>query len=243
MGEDGPRSQRTYVVRRPALLRACAVRAPSLVGDRWWTFAAPAYDVAVASVGWHRCLRDLVAGTTSGRVLEVGCGPSYLGPLLTARGVDYVGVDRNRAMLDRAARGVPRPALVRADLTALPFADDSFDVVLASAVLGLLEVRSRRRALAEVVRVARTELRLLEPLHRPGEPVHLLRSRVIGLVRERPLEIEELLDVDLTPRVVGRSRLGVYSVVIAGVGAAVEGHQGSGLGEQGVQDLEGGLEV
>jgi SAM-dependent methyltransferase len=220
------------------------VRAPPLVGDRWWTFAAPVYDVAVASVGWHRCLRDLVAGTTSGRVLEVGCGPSYLGPFLTARGVDYVGVDRNQAMLDRAARGIPRPTLVRADLTALPFADHSFDVVLAPAVLGLLDVRSRHRALAEVARVARTELRLLEPIHRQGEPVHLLRSRVIGLVRERPLELEELVDVGLTPWVVGRSRLGgVYSVVIARVGAAVEGSQGSGLGERGVQDLGGGLEV
>ena len=71
------------------------------------------------------------------------------------------------------AHGGSAIALVRADLTALPFADDSFDVVLAPAVLGLLDVRLRHRALAEVVRVARTELRLLEPLHRPGEPVHL----------------------------------------------------------------------
>lgn len=198
--------------------------APRLVGDRWWTLASPVYAVAVGSVGWHRCLRDLVAGMTSGRVLEVGCGPSYLGPFLTARGVDYVGVDRNRAMLDRAARGVPRPTLVRADLTALPFTDRSFDVVLAPAVLGLLEVRSRQRALAELARVARTEVRLLEPLHRPGEPVHLQRSRAIGLVRERPLELRELTDVGLAARVVGRPRLGgVYSLVIAGVAPAVDG--------------------
>lgn len=198
--------------------------APRLVGDRWWTLASPVYAVAVGSVGWHRCLRDLVAGMTSGRVLEVGCGPSYLGPFLTARGVDYVGVDRNRAMLDRAARGVPRPTLVRADLTALPFTDRSFDVVLAPAVLGLLEVRSRQRALAELARVARTEVRLLEPLHRPGEPVYLQRSRAIGLVRERPLELRELTDVGLAARVVGRPRLGgVYSLVIAGVAPAVDG--------------------
>ncbi len=206
-------------------LRACAVSGTSLVGDRWWTLAAPAYDVAVASVGWHRCLRDLVDGVTSGRVLEVGCGPSYLGPVLVARGVDYVGVDRNAAMLDHAARGVPRPALVRADVTALPFADRTFDVVLAPAVLALLDVRARRRALGELARVTRGEVRLLEPVHRPGEPVRALRSRLVGLTRDRPLELEDVRAVGLTPSVVGRSRLGVYSVVVAVASARGQGER------------------
>ena len=42
-----------------------------------------------------------------------------------SRGIDYVGVDRNAAMLERASRRVTASAgkgvLVRADVTALPF--------------------------------------------------------------------------------------------------------------------------
>jgi len=46
--------------------------------DRWWTLVAPGYDPGVAVVGWRRWLDVLVADVTSGRVLDVGCGPAHL---------------------------------------------------------------------------------------------------------------------------------------------------------------------
>jgi SAM-dependent methyltransferase len=108
--------------------------------------------------------------------------------------------------------------IVRADVTRLPFPDGSFDVVVASAVLGLLPGPARRRALDELVRVTRGEVRLLEPVHRPGARPHDLRARIVALARGPLLELAELSDAGLEPSL-GESVLGgVYSAVRAARG-------------------------
>ena len=190
------------------------------LADRWWTLAAPGYDRAVALAGWHRLLKLLVADLTSGRLLDVGCGPAYLAPSLLARGIGYTGVDRNAAMLARARRCLTSSAgklpVVRSDASALPFRTGSFDVVIAAGVLGLLNLHARRAALREMARVTRGEIRLLEPFRRPGAPPHTLRARVIGLVPDRPLDLTELAEAGLIPEVHGPPLLaGVYSRVHA----------------------------
>jgi ubiquinone/menaquinone biosynthesis C-methylase UbiE len=108
-----------------------------------------------------------------------------------------------------------RGAIVRADATRLPFPDASFDVVVASAVLGLLPGPARRMALHELVRVTRGEVRLLEPFHRPGTRPHELLARVVALARPPLLELCELSDVGLEPSLGDRVLFGVYSVVRA----------------------------
>ena len=194
---------------------------PDRPADRWWTVVAPAYDLAVALVGWHRWQDELLADVTSGIVLDVGCGPAHLAGSLLARGVDYVGLDRNPAMVARAGRAVGaagpgRGDVVRADLVAMPFHAESFDVIVATGVLGLLEVPVRRAALREMVRVSRGEVRLLEPVHRVDAPIRAISSRVLAFVRDRPIELDELVEVGLEPEVRGRARLaGVYSMIRA----------------------------
>ncbi|HET7279939.1 MAG TPA: class I SAM-dependent methyltransferase [Dermatophilaceae bacterium] len=204
--------------------------------DRWWTLVSRVYDPAVGLVGWHGGLRDLVDDIVTGTVLDAGCGPAYLAQVLTARGVAYVGVDCNAAMLSRA-RGRPlsgqrpdaavrdaavrgaaaRSDFVQADLAALPFADSTFDVVLATGVLGLLELGHRGTALREMARVSKRGVRLLEPVHRPGAPARLARARLIGLVRDRPLDLGELAAAGLHVESVGAPLLaGVYTPVRAG---------------------------
>jgi SAM-dependent methyltransferase len=199
--------------------------------DRWWTLVSRVYDPAVGLVGWHGGLRDLVDDIVTGTVLDAGCGPAYLAQFLTARGVAYVGVDCNAAMLSRA-RGRPlsgqrrdaavrgaaaRSVFVQADLAALPFADSTFDVVLATGVLGLLELGHRGTALCEMTRVSKREVRLLEPVHRPGARVRLARARLVGLVRDRPLDLGELAAAGLHVESVGAPLLaGVYTPVRAG---------------------------
>ena len=70
--------------------------------------------------------------------------------------------------------------------------------------------------LQEMTRVSRSAIRLLEPVHRPGSPVRATRSRLIALVRDRPIELAELAEVGLRPRVLGPPLLaGVYSIVEA----------------------------
>lgn len=187
------------------------------MADAWWSFVAPGYDRAVALVGWHRALDALVADLHGGRVLDAGCGPGHLAPRVAACGGSYVGVDRNAAMVARAGPHVSAAggAVLRADLTRLPFDSCSFDVVLASGVIGLLDPPSRRAALVELARVARGEVRLLEPVHRPGTRSHSMTAHLVALTRGRPLELADLTEAGLQPRLVGRPVLGVYSIVRA----------------------------
>ena len=190
------------------------------LSECWWTLVAPGYDPAVALVGWHRWQDSLVADVTSGLVLDVGCGPAHLARGLLARGVGYVGVDRNAAMVSRAGRRVAsspgQGVVVRADVTALPFRAESFDIVVAAGVLGLLDLDSRHAALREMARVVRGEVRLLEPVRRAGAPPRTTRSRLIALVRDRPVDLAELAAAGLDPEVRGPPLLaGVYSIVRA----------------------------
>ena len=198
-------------------LTTCLDRA----ADRWWTLAAPGYDRCVSLVGWHRWQDSLVADVTHGTVLELGCGPAHLAKGLLEHGVDYVGVDRNPAMVARAGRAVGawgpgRGRVVRADATAVPFGPACVDIVVATGLLGLLTVHARRNVLHEMVRISRGEVRLLEPIHRANEPLRAVRSRVLAFVRDRPLALDELVEVGLEPEVRGPAMLaGVYSMVRA----------------------------
>jgi SAM-dependent methyltransferase len=90
-----------------------------------------------------------------GEVLDVGSGSEgvagWISPAWTVTAVD-------RSFDDHGAMPGPRSAPVRqvtADARELPFADGSFDVVLALDVLEHIEPDDRRRTLDELVRTAR----------------------------------------------------------------------------------------
>jgi ubiquinone/menaquinone biosynthesis C-methylase UbiE len=85
-------------------------------------------------------------------VLDVGTGSGIAAVAASERGARMVvGVDRSEGMLRQARRhGVICAA---AALPGLPFADETFDRVLASFVLS--HVASYRLALADIVRVVR----------------------------------------------------------------------------------------
>ncbi len=97
----------------------------------------------------------LLEGVTTGRLLDVGCGT---GPLLTRyqrSGRATFGCDPSAAMLAQAARRPGATRLAAADGRRLPFADGTFDVVLAVEVVRWLPPASERRLLAEARRVLR----------------------------------------------------------------------------------------
>ncbi|MBI5496445.1 MAG: class I SAM-dependent methyltransferase [Deltaproteobacteria bacterium] len=91
-----------------------------------------------------------------GRVVELGCGTGRLHLLLSPP--DYVGVDRERAMLARFQRRWlrPPPPLVNAELAALPLAGGSARVVILAYNLlqHLMDPPALTRALREAGRVA-----------------------------------------------------------------------------------------
>jgi SAM-dependent methyltransferase len=69
-----------------------------------------------------------------GRGLDLGCGTGFSLEALSrsAARVAWTGVDGSRAMLEGARRRFAHATLVRGRAERLPFADDSFDVVLAN---------------------------------------------------------------------------------------------------------------
>jgi SAM-dependent methyltransferase len=98
-----------------------------------------------------------------GAVLELGCGTGRVLAPVSRTGQPVVGVDRSAEMLAyarrrlRRARVVRRPALVRADVTALPFAAGHFGAVLApyGMLQSLLSDAALDDTLASVARVLR----------------------------------------------------------------------------------------
>lgn len=84
-----------------------------------------------------------------GRALDVGAGTGRGLGLLTAGGAERaVGVDLSLAML---VHGQEQRRSICADACALPFADDSFDLVLSSLMVG--DVRALGVWMAEMERV------------------------------------------------------------------------------------------
>ena len=83
-----------------------------------------------------------LAGDVSGRrILDAGCGSGPLAEALREKGAVVSGFDASAAMVDLARQRLGGDADVRvADLgEPLPFADDEFDVVVASLVLHYLQ--------------------------------------------------------------------------------------------------------
>ncbi len=92
------------------------------------------------------------------RLLDVGCGPGSITLDLAGRAGEVVGVDASAAVVQRArsaaaAKGEHRTRFEVAEATALPFADDSFDVTHAHQVLQ--HVTDPVAVLGEMARVTR----------------------------------------------------------------------------------------
>jgi SAM-dependent methyltransferase len=110
-----------------------------------------------------------LAQQTDGPILELGCGTGRLLVPLARAGAGMTGVDRSAPMLARAiarARRLSparRPAIARGDIRALPFASQSFRLVMAP--YGMLQSMLTDGDLAAVLRES---ARVLQPGGRVG---------------------------------------------------------------------------
>lgn len=108
-------------------------------------------DYTLRGNRWGGAAAELPSLPAGIRVLECGCGNGKTLAAMRARGWDAVGVDISPAAVSLAgARDCPA---VCGDVTALPFADSSFDAVFCWHVLGHLPASFRSRAAAEMRRV------------------------------------------------------------------------------------------
>lgn len=134
--------------------------------------------------GYHRLIDDLefsvlkpyAQGT---RVLEAGCGTGLILERAAKVAHEAKGVDLSTGMLEKArARGLD---VCEGDLTRLPFADNTFDVVYSFKVLP--HVERIREAVAELSRVTRPGGHLLLEFYNPAS----LRGLVKALKPATPI--------------------------------------------------------
>ena len=116
--------------------------------QRFWLYQDPQFDI----VNW---VLDLAGPSPGMRVLDAGCGNGWYLRGLADRGVTAVGCDLSPGMLraaaDQAGDQAGHPAVLNADVTALPLRDGAVDVALAIHML--YHVPDRPAALRELRRV------------------------------------------------------------------------------------------
>lgn len=147
------------------------------------TMHAAIYDGVMRPVEklFMRELRQRLVNTAYGRVLEVGVGTGANLPYYP-NNVELIGIDPNESFLERARRralALGRPVtLLAANAEELPFADRSFDIVIATLVF--CTVTDPPQALSEVHRVLKPngQFKLIEHVRMPNP----LGARVQDLV-------------------------------------------------------------
>ena len=151
--------------------------------------AAELYEAAFVPAffsQWAPILCDAAGLKPGTSVLDVACGTGIVARTAADRigAATVVGVDLNEAMLTVARRTRPDIEWRQGDVTALPFADDSFDVVLCQ--MALMFFPDRLEALGEMRRVVR-------------------RAGKVGLVVPSSLDAQPMFSafVDLATRVAG----------------------------------------
>ena len=103
------------------------------------------------------------------RVLEVGCGTGTNLAFYQKSGSLVSGIDLSQGMLKQAKRKLGANAgLVHGDASRMPFADDSFDTVLAMLTLHEMPPQIRLQVLNEMIRVSKREGRILLTDYHPG---------------------------------------------------------------------------
>ena len=127
-----------------------AVRAFEHAG---WQRAAPAYGTtfARATSGFIGPLLDAARVETGLRVLDLACGPGFVAGAARGRGALVTGLDFSAAMIALARAAHPGIRFEEGDAEALPFAEGSFDTVVAN--FGIHHVPDPVRALSEARRV------------------------------------------------------------------------------------------
>jgi SAM-dependent methyltransferase len=169
----------------------------------------------------------LVEETSGGTLLEVGSGSEGIARFASGRWQLTVC---DRDFTDYGAVEVPDDGLqrVEGDVTALPFADGEFDVVVALDLLEHLPAGLRSVALGELARVTRSRLIAGCPCGEPALRADRMLARYYGLQPRRmpPWLVEhldngfpdaELLSEALAPfgavRLVANERIGAHQAI------------------------------
>jgi SAM-dependent methyltransferase len=190
-GQAQPRRRGSYGIDAPYWAAAFVVLivaefALAIVSDKMWSFLPVALLLVIFGSALYTTLRgkfvvwaellDKLNLRGDERILDLGCGRGAV-LLLAAqhlttgqavgvdlwRGVDQSGNSAEATRRNAIAEGVAdRVELHTGDMTALPFEDNSFDVVVSSLAIHNIRGRAgREKAVDEAVRVLRPGGRLM----------------------------------------------------------------------------------
>jgi SAM-dependent methyltransferase len=126
-------------------------------------------------------LQDWLPDGDLGRVLKTDLFDEVVGtglvPGLMERAREVVGIDVAPTVVRAAAGRQPRLSARVADVRSLPFADESFDVIVSNSTLDHFEsLTSLTAGLAELRRVSRPDGRVIVTLDNRQNPVVALRT-------------------------------------------------------------------
>jgi SAM-dependent methyltransferase len=134
----------------------------SSAGD-WVTWArSPGHD---AHWYYRDAFFDAIVPEPSGRTLEVGCGEGRVARDLVARGHRVIALDTAITLLRAARDEDPHSAYLDATGSMLPFASNSFDLVVAYNSLQVVD--DMARTVAEIARVLARHGRLCAVIAHP----------------------------------------------------------------------------
>jgi len=131
-------------------------------------------DIAAQLQPAARALVDYAAPTAGERVVDVGCGTGNAALLAAELGAQVTGVDPAERLLEvaaqRAAASGLKARFVRGEAAALPLEEGHADLVLS--VFGVIFASDPSAAVAEMVRVATTQGRIVFSAWNPSGAVH-----------------------------------------------------------------------
>lgn len=190
LSKQNPRPKASYGIDAPRLLPVLAVLfianvAQGIISGKLWPFLGAALILGCASLGFYASRRGkflvwskLLDGLKlrgDEQILDIGCGRGAV-LMLAAQHLTTgraVGVDlwRKRDQSGNAAEATERNAVAEgladrvelrtADMTALPFENASFDLIVSSIAIHNVNRPRRDKAIEEAVRVLRPGGRLM----------------------------------------------------------------------------------
>ncbi len=132
--------------------------------NEYWSQGADNYDSIIhnelgsfRTEAWQKQILDNASKKACLDILDCGCGPAFFSIILSQKGHRVIGLDGSEKMLAHAAENAEQygvhPIFLQGDCHKLPFADNSFDLVVSRNVTHAL--RDHRQVYSEWKRVLR----------------------------------------------------------------------------------------
>jgi SAM-dependent methyltransferase len=119
-------------------------------------------------------------------VVDCGCGAGRFTRMAADRGADVAGIDASEELIEIAAERTPEGDFRVGDIEALPWEEDSFDVVTGFSAFQFAD--DRVRALGEAARVSRDTVAVVVPTRVSESGIPSVFKPVFPLFADEALE-------------------------------------------------------